>query len=296
MVERPPHQLILYRKIKEGIMEVRYTPNQNGIKAFTTDELRKSFLIDSLFQKNKIPMVYSDIDRSITGSVVPVGKVLKLTATKKEMAADYFAERREVGIINIGEKGIVRLDDKKYVMNHFDALYIGRGTKKIEFESNDSKKPAKFYFVSYPAHKQYPSKHIKHSDATPVKLGSLADSNSRTIHKYIHSEILQTCQLAMGLTILNEGSVWNTMPAHTHQRRSEVYMYFNLDPDSFVVHILGEPRETKHIIIRNEQAVLSPIWSMHSGCGTKNYAFIWAMGGENQVYDDMDWIPMTELK
>jgi len=181
-------------------------------------------------------------------------------------------------------------------MNHFDALYIGRGTKKIEFESADSKKPAKFYFVSYPAHKEYPSKHIKHSVATPVKLGSLADSNSRTIHKYIHTEILQTCQLAMGLTILEKGNVWNTMPAHTHQRRSEVYMYFNLEPDSLVVHLIGSPNETRHIIIRNEQAVLSTSWSMHAGCGTKNYAFIWAMGGENQVYDDMDWIPIKDLK
>ncbi len=277
-------------------MEIRYSPDINGFKKFTTDELRKSFLIETLFQKNKIPMVYSDVDRSITGSAVPVGKSLKLTATKKEMAADYFAERREVGVINIGGKGVILLDKKKYVMDNYDALYIGRGTKSIEFQSSDSKKPAKFYFVSYPAHKEYPLKHIKHSDATPVKLGSLGDSNSRTIYKYIHSEILQTCQLAMGLTILDEGSVWNTMPAHTHQRRSEVYMYFNLNPESFVVHLLGEPEETRHIIMRNEQAVLSTSWSMHSGCGTKNYAFIWAMGGENQVYDDMDWIPMKDLK
>ena len=155
------------------------------------------------------------------------------------MAANYFTERREIGVINIGAKGSIKLDNKKYLMNHFDAIYIGRGTKSIQFESNDSKNPAKFYFVSYPAHKDYPSKHIKHIDATPVKLGSLSDSNSRTIHKYIHAEILQTCQLAMGLTILDEGSVWNTMPAHTHQRRSEVYMYFNLDPNSLVVHLLG---------------------------------------------------------
>jgi 4-deoxy-L-threo-5-hexosulose-uronate ketol-isomerase len=277
-------------------MDVRYSPDQNGFKRFTTEEFRKSFLIDSLFVENKIPLVYSDIDRSITGSAVPVGKSLKLTATKKEMAADYFAERREIGVINIGKRGTIKLDDKKYVMNHFDALYIGRGTKNIEFESVDSKKPAKYYFVSYPAHKEYPSKHIRHSDATPVNLGSLADSNSRTIHKYIHSDILPTCQLTMGLTILDKGSVWNTMPAHTHQRRSEVYMYFNLDPDSLVVHLIGSPDETRHIIIRNEQAVLSTSWSMHSGCGTKNYAFIWAMGGENQIYDDMDWIPMKDLK
>jgi 4-deoxy-L-threo-5-hexosulose-uronate ketol-isomerase len=277
-------------------MDVRYSPDQSGFKRFTTEELRKSFLIDSLFVQNKIPLVYSDIDRSITGSAVPVGKILKLTATKKEMAADYFAERREIGVINIGKKGSITLDNKKYVMNHFDALYIGRGTKKIEFESNDSKKTAKFYFVSYPAHKEYQSKHIKHSAATPVKLGSLADSNKRTIYKYIHPSTMPTCQLVMGLTQLEEGSVWNTMPSHTHQRRSEVYMYFNLKPESFVVHILGEPTETRHILMRNQQAVLSTSWSMHSGCGTQNYSFIWAMGGENQVFDDMDWIPMESLK
>jgi 4-deoxy-L-threo-5-hexosulose-uronate ketol-isomerase len=197
-------------------MEVRYSPDQNGFKRFTTEELRKSFLIDSLFQINKIPLTYSDIDRLITGSAVPSGKILKLTATKKEMAAEYFAERREIGVINIGKKGSITLDDRKYVMNNFDALYIGHGTRQIEFESADSKKPAKFYFVSYPAHKEYPSKQIKHSAATPIKLGSLTNPNSRTIHKYIHTEILQTCQLAMGLTILEKGSVWNTMPAHTH--------------------------------------------------------------------------------
>ncbi|MDP2301768.1 MAG: 5-dehydro-4-deoxy-D-glucuronate isomerase [Ignavibacteria bacterium] len=277
-------------------MEVRYSPDKNGFRLMTTDELRKSFLIDNLFQKNKIEMVYSDIDRSITGSAVPIGKVLKLTATKKEMATDYFAERREIGVINIGGKGIVTLDGKIHQMENYDALYIGRGVKKVEFKSSSDKKLAKFYFVSYPAHKEYPSKVIKFSEATPVKLGSLADSNSRTIYKYIHPGTMETCQLVMGLTILDEGSVWNTMPPHTHQRRSEVYMYFNLSPDSLVLHLFGEPHETRHVIIRNEQAVLSTSWSMHSGCGTKNYSFIWAMGGENQVFDDMDWIAMKDLK
>jgi 4-deoxy-L-threo-5-hexosulose-uronate ketol-isomerase len=277
-------------------MDVRYSPDKSGFKKMTTDEIRDSFLIDNLFRQNKIEMVYSDIDRSITGSAVPVGKTLKLTSTKKEMAADYFTERREIGVINIGGKGIVNLDGKIYPMENYDALYIGRGVKKIEFKSSSNKKLAKFYFVSYPAHKEYPSKVIKFSEATPVKLGSLADSNSRTIYKYIHPGTMETCQLVMGLTILDEGSVWNTMPPHTHQRRSEVYMYFNLSPDSLVLHLLGEPQETRHVIIRNEQAVLSTSWSMHSGCGTKNYSFIWAMGGENQVFDDMDWIAMKDLK
>jgi len=277
-------------------MEVRYSPNQTEFKKFTTDELRKSFLIESLFQKNKIPMVYSDIDRSITGSAVPSGKTLKLVATKKEMAAEYFAQRREIGVINIGGKGSIVVNKKNYQMNNKDALYIGRGSKNVEFRSSDSKKPAMFYFVSYPAHTAYPTKHIKYSQSTPVKLGFDVECNKRTIYKYIHPGTMPTCQLVMGLTELEEGSVWNTMPAHTHQRRSEVYMYFNINPDSFVIHLLGEPAETRHIIIRNGQAVLSTSWSMHAGCGTKNYSFIWAMGGENQEFDDMDHISMKELK
>jgi 4-deoxy-L-threo-5-hexosulose-uronate ketol-isomerase len=277
-------------------MQVRYSPDLNGFKKMTTDELRKTFLIESLFQENKIPMVYSDVDRSITGSAVPVGRVLNLTATKKEMAAKYFCERREIGIINIEGNGSVKIDGTKYVMGFRDALYIGRGAKDIQFVSNNKSKPAHFYFVSYPSHREYPVKHIKYEDAIHKHLGSVEDSNKRTIHQYIHPDILKTSQICMGLTELDEGSVWNTMPAHTHQRRSEVYMYFNLKPDSLVMHILGEPTETRHIIIRNKQAVLSTSWSMHSGVGTQNYSFIWAMGGENQVFDDMDWIPMTDLK
>lgn len=241
-------------------------------------------------------MTYSDIDRSITGSAVPSGKVLKLTASKKEMAAEYFAERREIGIINIGDKGSVVVDKKEYKMANKDALYIGRGAKDISFKSANAKKPAMFYFVSYPAHTDYPTQQIEFAKSTPVKLGSLQQSNARTIYKYIHPGTMPTCQLVMGLTELEPGSVWNTMPAHTHQRRSEVYMYFNLPEDSLVMHFLGSPSETRHIVTRDKQAVLSTSWSLHSGCGTKNYTFIWAMGGENQVFDDMDWIPMKDLK
>jgi len=277
-------------------MEVRYSPDQNGFKKMTTGELRNSLLIDCLFQVNEIPMVYSDIDRSITGSAVPSGKRLKLTAAKKEMAAEYFCERREIGIINIGGKGSVFIDGKEYVMENKDGLYIGRGNKEIEFESSLKDAPAKFYFVSYPAHKEYPVKQIKFTEATERKLGSTADANKRIIHQYIHPGTMPTCQIVMGLTELEEGSVWNTMPAHTHQRRSEVYMYFNIRPESFVVHLNGEPSETRHIIIRNEQAVLSTSWSLHAGCGTQNYSFIWAMGGENQVFDDMDNIPMADMR
>lgn len=277
-------------------MEVRYSPDQNGSKRMTTDELRKTFLIETLFQKNEIPMVYSDIDRSITGSAVPAAQTLKLEASKKEMASEYFCERREIGVMNIGEKGSIIIDGTEFKMNYRDALYISRGSKNIEFKSEDANKPANFYFVSYPAHKEYPTKHIKYEDAIHRKLGTIEDSNKRTINQYIHPNILQTCQVAMGLTELEDGSVWNTMPAHTHQRRSEVYMYFNLKPDAFVVHLNGSNEETRHIIIRDRQAVLSASWSMHSGCGTQSYSFIWAMGGENQEFDDMDNIAMKDLK
>lgn len=277
-------------------MDVRYSPDREGFRFMTTDELRDSFLIDNLFVKNKVPMTYSDIDRSITGSAVPSGKVLKLSASKKEMAAKYFTERREVGVINIGGKGTIKVGNKEFKMDHKDALYIGRGNHNVEFRSNNKNNPAMFYFVSYPAHTEYPSKQIKFAKSTPVKLGSDKAANKRTIYKYIHPGTMPTCQLVMGLTELEEGSVWNTMPPHTHQRRSEVYMYFGLGKDSLLMHILGEPTETRHIIMRDKQAVLSTSWSMHAGCGTENYNFIWAMGGENQDFDDMDGIPMKDLK
>ena len=277
-------------------MEVRYTPDQKGFKNLSTEELRKTFLIENLFQVNEIPMVYCEVDRSITGSAVPSGKILKLTATRKEMAAEYFCERRELGIINIGKEGSIIVDGKEYKMNYRDALYVGKNSKSIEFKSEDEKNPAQFYFVSYPAHTEYPTKHITYEEAIHRHLGSIETSNKRTIHQYILPEKLPTCQLVMGLTVLEDGSVWNTMPPHTHQRRSEVYMYFNLKPEAFVVHLMGEADETRHIIIRDRQAVLSTSWSLHAGCGTESYSFIWAMGGENQVFDDMDGISMNELK
>lgn len=277
-------------------MDVRYSPDREGFRFMTTDELRDSFLIDNLFVKNRVPMTYSEIDRSITGSAVPLGKSLKLSASKKEMAAKYFTERREVGVINIGGKGTIKVGKKEFKMDPKDALYIGRGSHNVEFKSSSKNNPAVFYFVSYPAHTEYPSKQIKFAKSTPVKLGSDKSANKRTIYKYIHPGTMDTCQLVMGLTELEEGSVWNTMPPHTHQRRSEVYMYFGLGNDSLLMHILGEPTETRHIVMRDKQAVLSTSWSMHAGCGTENYNFIWAMGGENQDFDDMDGIPMKNLK
>jgi 4-deoxy-L-threo-5-hexosulose-uronate ketol-isomerase len=276
-------------------MDVRFSTDPRGFRSMTSEDLRKAFLIDSLFVPDSIPMVYSDIDRSITGSAVPVQNQLRLLSSKKEMAADHFAERREIGVINIGPAGVVSVDGKEYPLASRDALYIGRGSREILFGSNNSSKPARFYFVSYPAHAPYPTRLVPFASAEKVRLGSQKDANSRTIHKLIHPKALPTCQLVMGLTELDEGNVWNTMPPHTHQRRSEVYMYFNLPPGALVVHLMGEPAGTKHIFMRNEQAVLSPSWSIHSGVATQAYAFIWAMGGENQVFDDMDGVDMTQL-
>lgn len=277
-------------------MDVRYSTDPQGFQKMTTEELRKAYLIDHLFVPDEVPMTYSDIDRSITGSAVPVKGPLKLLSTKKEMAAEFFCERREVGVINIGGEGAILVDGKEFTMALKDVLYIGRGSKEVSFTSKGSDNPAKFYFVSYPAHKEYPTTHAALADSEHAFLGSQKDANKRTLNRMIHAKGIQSCQLVMGLTELEEGSVWNTMPSHTHQRRSEVYMYFNVDPDAVVVHMMGQPSETRHIIVRNGQAVLNPSWSIHSGGGTRNYSFIWAMGGENQVFDDMDGVRMDGLR
>jgi 4-deoxy-L-threo-5-hexosulose-uronate ketol-isomerase len=277
-------------------MEVRYTSDPHAIKRMNSDEMRRMFLLDRLFSPGSIEMVYTDVDRSIIGSAVPSGKSLKLLSSKKEMAAEYFAERRELGIINIGDNGFVKTDGKEYPMAYKDALYVGRGTREIEFGSKKSKDPAVFYFVSYPAHKDLPTAHAAFDDVEHAPLGSTKDANKRTINKYIHPNGIKSCQLVMGLTELDEGSVWNTMPVHTHQRRTEIYMYFNLSEGAVLFHLMGEPGETRHIVMRNRQAVISPSWSIHSGVATQNYSFIWAMGGENQAFDDMDWVAMKSLQ
>jgi 4-deoxy-L-threo-5-hexosulose-uronate ketol-isomerase len=276
-------------------MDVRYSTNQSGLRSMSTQDLRKTYLIDTLFQVDQVPMIYSDVDRSITGSAVPVRDELALLSSKKEMAADFFLERREIGIINIGGSGVVTADDVSYQLQRKDGLYLGRGIKDVRFKSTNPAEPAKFYFVSYPAHTAHPAAHITLADAEQEALGSTKDANKRVIYRFIHQKGVPSCQLVMGMTELDEGSVWNTMPVHTHQRRSEVYMYFNLPETAVVFHLMGEPGETRHIVVRNEQAVISPSWSIHSGVATRNYTFIWAMGGENQVFADMDHVPMTEL-
>ena len=276
-------------------MELRTACSPKDAKHYDTDRLREEFLIQDLFKADKIKYVYSHIDRIITGGAKPVKKKLKIEAGD-ELRAKYFLERREMGIINIGGKGTVTVDGQKYVIDYKDGLYIGRGAKNITLESASGKKPAKFYFNSTPAHTAYPTVLIHPEDCVTQELGSLATCNHRVIRKYILPGQVESCQLVMGMTTLAEGSVWNTMPCHTHDRRMEVYLYFELGKDDVVFHLMGEPRETRHIVMRNEEAVISPSWSIHSASATRNYTFIWGMCGENQDFDDMDHVAMTDLR
>lgn len=277
-------------------MEIRFAPNAQAVQRMTTEELRSNFLTEHLFIDGAVTLIYSDVDRAIIGGIVPTTSPLQLMASKKEMAAEYFCERREVGIINIGGHGSISVDDSTYQMEKKDVLYIGKGSKEILFTSADSGNPAQFYLISYPAHMEYPTTLAKFSDAEPQRLGDQKDANKRTIYKYIHLNGIKSCQLVMGMTELDEGNVWNSMPPHTHVRRSEVYMYFDLKSDAVVFHSMGEPTQTRNIIIRNRQAVISPSWSIHCGAGTSNYSFVWAMGGENQVFNDMDPVTMKDLQ
>ncbi|MBU3191944.1 5-dehydro-4-deoxy-D-glucuronate isomerase [Clostridium bowmanii] len=276
-------------------MKVYYANHPEDSKNYTTDSLRKYFLKEHIFIKNQVELAYSHVDRIIFGGAMPVDKVLKLEAGD-ELRAAYFLERRELGTINIGGNGLVTIDGVKYDINHYDAIYIGKGSKDVTFESKDSSNPAKFYINSCPAHKTYPTKKVGYDDANHIKLGSTELINKRQLNQYLHPDILQTCQLAMGMTELAEGSAWNTMPSHTHERRMEVYFYFDMDENTRVFHMMGQPNETRHIVMKNEQAVISPSWSIHSGVGTKRYTFIWGMCGENQDFDDMDNLTMDQLK
>lgn len=285
-------------------MELRTAASPRDVKHYTTERLREEFLIQNLFVPGEIKLVYSHIDRIITGAAVPV-KPLVLTAGD-ELRADYFLQRREMGVINIGGPGRIILDGKTYEVAFKEGMYIGMGAKDITFESVDAAVPAKFYLNSAPAHKTYPTVLIKPNgtpeegvvivkDENKVELGSLEDANHRVICKYILPGQVESCQLVMGMTKLEPGSVWNTMPCHTHDRRMEVYLYFEMPEDAFVMHYMGEPTETRHIVMRNEEAVISPSWSIHSGCGSRAYTFIWGMVGENQAFDDMDHVAMKDL-
>ena len=276
-------------------MEVRTCADPVRFARMNTSELRENFLIDSLFEPGKLKLVYSDIDRMIVASAVPVGEKISLQAPK-ELLSDYFAERREIGVVNIGGPGTATVDGVEYSMEIKAVLYIGKGSKEVDFVSADKAKPALFYITSFTAHTAYPTTLLKQEDAVVLDYGSKAEANKRSIHCYFTEKGIQSCQLCIGITDLAEGSIWNTMPAHLHPTRSEVYLYFNMDPDTVLFHFLGEPDETRHIAVRNNQAVLSPSWSIHSGAGTKNYSFIWSMGGENKKTLDIDGVKTSDIK
>jgi len=273
-------------------MESRYTADPVRFPGMDTEALRENLLVQSLFRPDEIVLNYVDVDRAIVGSAVPVSKDLELGAFE-QLRSDAFCERRELGILNIGGEGRIEADGRSHEMTSLDCLYVGRGVKKIRFVKSAS---AEYYLLSYPAHREYPTTLVKKAEASPVTLGSEEASNARTIYKYIHPEGAESCQLVMGVTILKSGSVWNTMPAHTHERRMEIYLYFNMPEDACVFHLCGPPRETRHMVVRNREAVISPSWSLHAGVGTQNYTFCWGMGGENQAFDDMDFIDMKLLR
>ena len=280
-------------------MDIRYSANKKDVKRYTTEELRKEFLIENLYQPDQVVAVYSHVDRMVTLGCMPVSKQVSIDQgidIWKNFGTSYFLERREIGIFNIGGSGKITVDGTVYELGYKDCLYITRGAKEVYFSSDDASKPAKFYMVSAPAHCSYETRLIKIADAAKKPLGAMETSNKRVINQFIHPDVLKTCQLSMGMTVLEPGSVWNTMPAHTHERRMEVYMYFEVPEDQVVFHMMGEGDETRHIVMRNEMAVISPSWSIHAGAGTCNYTFIWAMGGENQAFDDMDTIAIPDLK
>ncbi|MBQ9431864.1 MAG: 5-dehydro-4-deoxy-D-glucuronate isomerase [Kiritimatiellae bacterium] len=261
--------------------------DRHAYRRMTTGELRENFVVEGLFVPGSIQLVYTNVDRAVVGGIVPTGTALELTGGA-EMACGFFCERREAGIINLGAAGVITVDGTDYPVGNREALYIGRGSEKVSFRSDDPAAPAQFYLVSYPAHTAYPTTKMALSQANNRELGSLAESNRRTIHQFIRPGFTASCQLVMGFTELQEGSVWNSFPPHTHNRRTEVYCYFDLPKNGMVMHLLGEPDETRHVMLREKQVVLSPPWSIHCGAGTGAYAFVWAMGGENQEFDDMD--------
>jgi len=276
-------------------MEQRYHNSTKEVKQMNTAELRENFLVAALMQPDEVSLTYSHYDRMIIGGVMPVTKALELP-NYPELRAEFFLERRELGIINVGGSGEIEVDGQTYSLEKQDCLYAGKNTRTVTFRSVSQDNPALYYLLSAPAHHEYPAALMKKEEAMPTKMGALETSNERTIYKYIHKDGIQSCQLVMGLTVLATGSVWNTMPAHTHDRRMEAYFYFDVPEGQAVVHFMGEPQETRHMLVHNHQAVISPPWSIHAGSGTSNYAFIWGMAGENKDYSDMDPVKITELR
>jgi 4-deoxy-L-threo-5-hexosulose-uronate ketol-isomerase len=276
-------------------MEIRFQCSPKEVKEMGTEELRSNFLVSPLMKKDELCLVYSHYDRIILGGANPVSKTLQLT-NEPELKAEYFLERRELGIINVGGEGTIEAGGNTYMLNKLDALYLAKGTRSVSFSAKNINQPPFFFLMSAPAHQVYPSRILTKAEASPLKMGESATANNRTIYKYIHKDGISSCQLVMGLTLLDEGSVWNTMPPHTHTRRSEVYFYFDLQHQHRVFHFMGKPDETRHILVSDHEAVISPPWSIHCGAGTANYGFIWAMAGENPDFTDMDSAPVAGLK
>ncbi len=275
-------------KILQMADKVRY-------QRMTTEELRETFLIRDMFEPGRIGMVYVDLDRTVIGGAVPTGTPLKLE-TAPELRADYFLERREIGIFNIGSTGTVSVDGEMHQVGHLDCLYVGRGKKDVVFASDNASAPAEFYLVSYPAHAEHPTRLSRKADLEALQLGAKETLNRRQIRKHVWMGGVRSCQLVMGFTELEEGSGWNTMPPHTHMRRSEVYMYYGLRPEDRVMHLMGPSDETRHLVVADKDVVVSPGWSIHAGVGTRSYNFCWGMGGENQAYDDMDGLKISDLQ
>ncbi|ELZ1260247.1 5-dehydro-4-deoxy-D-glucuronate isomerase [Vibrio fluvialis] len=279
-------------------MHTNYNSNPLDAKTYDTDRLRAEFLTEDLFKNDEITLVYSHIDRVVAMGVSPVERTLKLNdfVDTKAFGVEFFLQRRELGVVNLGGAATVKTAAQEYTLNHLDALYLGLGEQDVEFTSLNAAEPAALYCLSAPAHHTYPSCTILREQARHVELGSSENANARTITQYLHPDVLPTCQLCLGVTHLKPGSVWNTMPAHTHERRMEAYLYFNVAPQQVVFHFMGEPQETRHIVVHDKQLVLSPSWSIHSGCGTQNYSFVWGMLGENQTFDDMDFVDMNTIR
>ena len=280
-------------------MDIRYSANQRDFKRYTTEEVRQEFLMENLFRADMVTAVYSHVDRMVTFGCMPVKEEVPLDKgidVWHNFGTKFILERREIGIFNVGGAGTITADGVTYELGYKDCLYITMGTKQVTFKSQDGDRPAKFYMVSAPAHKACQTKLLTIKDANKVPCGDAKTRNGRTIRQCIQPDVLETCQLSMGMTSLEPGSVWNTMPAHTHERRMEIYFYFEIPENEVVFHMMGEPQETRHVVMQNEQAIISPSWSIHAGCGTANYTFIWAMGGENKAFDDMDHIKNTELR
>lgn len=275
-------------------MQTRYCQSPQETKAMNTDQLRSNFLIETLFEANVFHFTYTLYDRAIVGGVMPIEPMV--LGNYEELKANFFLERREMGIINVGGDGEIEAEGKVFKIRKLDCVYLGKNTEGVVFRSLNATQPARFFIMSTPAHKDYPNCLLTKEEASPVELGSVETANERTIYKYIHLDGIRSCQLVMGLTVLKKGSVWNTMPAHTHDRRMEVYCYFDVPEAHRVFHYMGQPQETRHLVVANHQSIISPPWSIHAGSGTSNYSFIWAMAGENQVFTDMDFVEIKDLR